>query len=45
MHEAGAHRVQFRAVDSAGMSLPSGLYFYRLEAAGLLSVKKMVLTR
>jgi len=45
MHEVGAHRVQFRAVDSAGMSLPSGLYFYRLEAAGLLSVKKMVLTR
>lgn len=37
---AGAHRVTFEAKD-----LPSGLYFYRLEAAGFSAVKKMVLAR
>lgn len=37
---AGAHRVTFEAAN-----LPSGLYFYRLEAEGFATVKKMVLAR
>lgn len=37
---AGAHRVTFEAKN-----FPSGLYFYRLETAGFLAVKKMVLVR
>lgn len=37
---AGAHRVTFEAKN-----LPSGLYFYRLEAGGFAAVKKMVLAR
>lgn len=37
---AGAHEVSF---DAGG--LPSGLYFYRLDAGGKSTVKKMLLTR
>jgi subtilase family serine protease len=37
---AGRYRVEFR-----GSGLPSGVYFYRLEAGSYISVKKMVLVK
>ena len=37
---AGSYKVEFR-----GNGLPSGVYFYRLEAGNFMSVKKMVLVK
>jgi parallel beta-helix repeat protein len=37
---AGTHQVHFDA-----RALPSGLYFYRLDAAGTLAIQKMLLAR
>ncbi len=37
---AGSYKVEFR-----GDGLPSGVYFYRLEAGDFMSVKKMVLVK
>lgn len=39
-HPAGSHLVRF-----SGDDLPSGMYFYRLEAANALEVRKMILSR
>lgn len=39
----GAHDVQWRGTDDDGRPVPSGLYIYRLRAAGFEAVKKMVL--
>jgi glucose/arabinose dehydrogenase len=36
----GTHEVEFAKVD-----LPSGIYFYRLQAPGMFETKKMVITR
>jgi flagellar hook assembly protein FlgD len=41
--EAGAHRVTWDARDTAGRRLGSGVYFYRVEAAGEVAVRKVVL--
>jgi len=38
--KAGVHRVEFSAVN-----LTSGLYFYKIEAGNLSSVKKMTLLK
>lgn len=35
MYPAGAHDIQWDGRDSRGRSVPSGVYFYRLRAAGL----------
>jgi len=37
---AGKHRIEFR-----GDGLPSGVYFYRLEAGDFMDVKKMMLIK
>jgi hypothetical protein len=37
---AGTHQVHFDA-----RALPSGLYFYRLDAAGTLAIQKMLLAQ
>jgi hypothetical protein len=38
--EAGAYQLRWRAESHA-----SGIYFYRLDAEGLSSVRKMILLR
>ncbi|MBI5464438.1 MAG: Ig-like domain-containing protein [Ignavibacteriales bacterium] len=40
--EAGSYTVTFDARHSAPASLPSGVYFYRLQAGQFVDVKKMV---
>jgi len=38
--EAGTYEVSFRTLD-----IPSGIYFYRLQAPGIFETKKMVIAR
>jgi hypothetical protein len=40
VYEAGEHRVQFNADR-----LPSGIYFYKLEADNFQQTRKMLLVR
>jgi hypothetical protein len=42
---AGWQRVSFIGVDEAGHPLSSGLYFYRINAAGESATGKMVISR
>ncbi len=41
----GNYNVQWTGVDNNGAKVPSGVYFYRLEANGKKMSKKMVLSR
>lgn len=41
----GWHTVRWNGLDVNGRELPSGVYFYRLEAEGQVEVKKLVLLR
>ena len=44
--EAGRYEVEFNAVETRrGVSLPSGIYFYRLTAGSFTEVKKMILSK
>lgn len=42
---AGWREISFDARDAAGQALPSGVYFYRVKAAGETVTRKMVITR
>ena len=42
---AGTHAVTWDGRDDAGQALASGVYFHRLEAAGVKRVGKMVLAK
>lgn len=42
---AGWQQVALDAVDDAGARLPSGVYFYRIHAAGQTVTRKMVIAR
>ena len=43
--EAGSFSVPFFATGANSSPLPSGVYFYRLEAGPLISVKKLILMK
>ncbi len=48
--EAGAYRIEFSAIcgsDTGGdaLTLPSGVYFYRLQAGDFIETKKMLLMK
>ncbi|WP_304043847.1 T9SS type A sorting domain-containing protein [Ignavibacterium album] len=43
---AGSYEVEFNAVETRrGVSLPSGVYFYKLQAGKFVETKKMILTK
>ena len=42
---AGVHQAHWDGVDNAGREVSSGIYLYRLEAAGQTFSRKMVLLR
>ncbi len=42
---AGSHHVTFDGRDDAGSAVASGVYFYRLDAAGVTQTRKMVLLK
>ena len=42
---AGVHQVSWTAQDDNGVNLPTGLYFYRLEAGEFSTTKKMLLVK
>ena len=43
--KAGSHRVRWVASDDLGRPLPSGVYFFKLEALGQSAVQKVVVVR
>jgi hypothetical protein len=43
--DAGTHRVAWGGTDATGKRVGSGVYFYRLEGAGALTSRKMVLLK
>jgi C1A family cysteine protease len=45
LHDAGEHRATWDGRDAEGRQLGSGVYFVRLEAAGKLATRKMVMVK
>ncbi|MGA2623226.1 MAG: T9SS type A sorting domain-containing protein [Bacteroidota bacterium] len=45
MEDAGFKSVEFDGRSENGSMLPSGVYFYRIQAAGFIAVRKMLLLR
>jgi len=43
--ERGAHQVEWNGRDDKGRAMPSGTYFYRLQAGHYLEMRKMQLIR
>ncbi|WP_304131172.1 T9SS type A sorting domain-containing protein [Ignavibacterium album] len=44
--DAGSYEVEFNAVETRrGVSLPSGVYFYKLQAGEFVETKKMILMK
>lgn len=45
VHAPGAYTARWNGTDAEGRSLPSGAYFYRLQAAGFNDSRKLILLR
>jgi uncharacterized repeat protein (TIGR02543 family) len=45
LQSAGTYMVDWQAVDAQGRPLPSGVYFYRLEAGSHIVTRRMTLVR
>jgi hypothetical protein len=45
LQKAGAYSVSWDARDAGGKQLPCGVYFYRLDTPGFVSMKQAVVTR
>lgn len=43
--DSGYHVISFNGMNDAGSLLPAGVYFYRLQANGKESTRKLILTR
>ncbi|MBN2008156.1 VCBS repeat-containing protein [candidate division KSB1 bacterium] len=43
--QAGMHSAIWEAIDASGAILPSGLYFYKLQAGSFTQVRKMMLVQ
>lgn len=43
--KAGFYTIEWNSRNNSGLSVPSGAYFYRLEAENFTDVKKMILLR
>jgi flagellar hook assembly protein FlgD len=41
----GLYRIQWNGRDFNGLSVPTGIYFYKLEAEGFTSTKKMLMIK
>jgi flagellar hook assembly protein FlgD len=44
-YPAGVHELQWDGTDAEGHRVASGLYFYRLEANGVETTRKMMLLK
>jgi flagellar hook assembly protein FlgD len=42
---AGMHQAMWNGKDALGNAMPSGMYFYRIEANGKVQTKKMQLLK
>jgi hypothetical protein len=45
VRSSGGHKIVWNGRDSRGLSVPSGIYLYRLESEGYTSSRKMLMVR
>lgn len=44
-NEPGFYTIEWNGTNNFGLSVPSGIYFYRIEAGDYLNVKKMIMLK